>query len=116
MGDEARENAERRIDQVRQVYDRHGVVFHIAWIAAAVIVILAGLAMTVFPGPAMVVLPLGLAMLAVVFGWARRLLLFGVDTGSEAVQAWRDASWWMKAATLVVVAAVAGGIAAWIFI
>ena len=114
MGDEAREEAQRRIDRVRAVYNRHGIVFHIAWIAAAIIVIVAGLAMTVFPGPAMVVLPLGVAMLAVVFGWARRLLLFGADQGADVAHAWNDASTWVKVATLATVAAAAGGIVAWI--
>ena len=116
MGDEAREKAERRIDQVRDVYDRHGVMFHIAWIAAAVVVIVAGLAMTVFPGPAMVVLPLGLAMLAVVFGWARRLLLFGADEGAEVAHAWKDTSMLVKVATVAVVAAAAAGIAALVLV
>ncbi|MBW3562755.1 MAG: PGPGW domain-containing protein [Actinobacteria bacterium] len=68
--------------------------------------------MTVFPGPAMVVLPLGLAMLAVVFGWARRLLVFGADEGAEAAHAWKDASNWIKVATVATAAAVAG-ILAW---
>lgn len=114
MGDEARQKAERRIEQVRDVYDRHGVLFHIAWIAAAVVVVLAGLAMTVFPGPALVVLPLGLAMLAVVFGWARRLLLFGADEGADAARMWHDASTWMKVATVATVTAIAGGVVAWV--
>ena len=112
MGDEARRKAERRIDQARDVYDRHGTLFHIAWVAVAVVVSVAGLAMSVLPGPAMVVLPLGVAMLAVVFGWARRLLLFGADEGADAVHVWNDASTWAKVATVVTVAAVAAGIAA----
>jgi len=33
-----------------------------------------GIAMTVLPGPAIVVIPLGLAILATEFVWARRLL------------------------------------------
>lgn len=37
-------------------------------------VLLIGLAMTVLPGPAIVVIPLGLAILATEFVWARRLL------------------------------------------
>lgn len=116
MGDEARQKAQRRVDQVRDVYDRHGVVFHIAWIAAAVVIIVAGLVMTVAPGPAMVVLPLGVAMLAVVFGWARRLLLFAADEGADAAHAWNNASTLTKVGTVATVAAVAGGIAAWVLI
>jgi tellurite resistance protein TerC len=37
-------------------------------------VLLAGVAMTVLPGPAIVVIPAGLAILATEFLWARRLL------------------------------------------
>ncbi len=38
-------------------------------------VLLVGLIMVVTPGPAMVVIPTGLAILAVEFAWARRWLL-----------------------------------------
>ena len=37
-------------------------------------VVAAGLAMTVLPGPAILVVPAGLAILATEFPWARRLL------------------------------------------
>lgn len=37
-------------------------------------VVIIGLAMIVLPGPAVVVIPLGLAILATEFAWARRLL------------------------------------------
>jgi len=37
-------------------------------------VLLIGIAMTVLPGPAIVVIPLGLGILALEFRWARRLL------------------------------------------
>jgi uncharacterized protein (TIGR02611 family) len=50
------------------------------WLRRAVVavigftVLLIGLAMVVLPGPAIVVIPLGLAILATEFVWARRLL------------------------------------------
>jgi len=37
-------------------------------------VVLAGLAMVVLPGPAIIVIPLGLAILATEFVWAKRLM------------------------------------------
>ncbi len=37
-------------------------------------VVLIGLAMTVLPGPAIIVIPSGLAILATEFAWARHLL------------------------------------------
>lgn len=36
--------------------------------------LLIGIVMTITPGPAMVLIPLGLAVLAIEFAWARRLL------------------------------------------
>lgn len=39
-----------------------------------VTVLLIGLAMIVLPGPAFIVIPVGLGILAVEFAWARRLL------------------------------------------
>ena len=42
--------------------------------AAGGIVLVAGFAMIVLPGPAIVVIPLGLAILAVEFAWAKRWL------------------------------------------
>lgn len=50
-------------------------------------VVLFGLALTVLPGPAVVVVPLGLAILATEFAWARRLVRRG-----RAV--WEDARGW----------------------
>ena len=53
--------------RAERVYTRHGRVFHIVWIGAGFVVLLGGLAMTVFPGPAVVVIPIGLAMLSLHF-------------------------------------------------
>ena len=39
-----------------------------------VTVVLIGIALIVLPGPAFIVIPLGLAILAIEFAWARRLL------------------------------------------
>ena len=51
-----------------------------AWFRRAVVgvigftVLLIGVAMVVLPGPAVIVIPLGLAILATEFVWAKRLL------------------------------------------
>lgn len=55
-------------------------IIKFTWLKRAVVavigftVLLIGLAMVVLPGPAIVVIPLGLAILATEFVWARRLL------------------------------------------
>jgi len=55
-------------------------VDNVPWLRKAIVsvigftVLLIGLAMTVLPGPAIIVIPLGLAILATEFVWAQRLL------------------------------------------
>lgn len=46
-------------------------------------IVLFGLALIVLPGPAVIVVPLGLAVLATEFAWARRLLKRGGDLWSK---------------------------------
>ena len=48
------------------------------------LVTLAGLLLLVLPGPALVVIPLGLALLALEFGWAERALIRTLDRAEAA--------------------------------
>jgi len=50
-------------------------------------VLLTGLAMIVLPGPAIVVIPIGLAILATEYVWARRLL-DRVKSSASSVKVW----------------------------
>jgi hypothetical protein len=52
-------------------------------------VVLFGLALFVLPGPAVVVVPLGLAILATEFAWARRLIRRGGVFWGHARRRWR---------------------------
>ena len=72
-----------RVEKVQRRYQNHSVIFRVLWIVAGLTVVAAGLAMTLLPGPALVVLPIGLAMLAAEFAWARRLLNLGIDRGVD---------------------------------
>ncbi|MGH8866966.1 MAG: PGPGW domain-containing protein [Actinomycetes bacterium] len=78
----------QRVDHFRErsqeTYTRHGRLFRVGWTIAAFVVLLGGLAMTVLPGPAVVAVPLGLAMLSLRFTWASRLVDVGLDKGTEA--------------------------------
>ena len=64
---------ERLLERREQHQDRH-IVFRILWGIAGTLVLIGGLIMLVTPGPAFVLLPVGLAMLALEFEWAERLL------------------------------------------
>jgi hypothetical protein len=52
-------------------------------------VVLFGLALIILPGPAVVVVPLGLAILATEFAWARRLIRRGGAVWSKTRRRWR---------------------------
>jgi tellurite resistance protein TerC len=51
-------------------------------------VVLFGLALIALPGPAVVVVPLGLAILATEFAWARRLIRRGGTVLGKARRRW----------------------------
>ena len=64
----------------------------IAVFAVGGLILLVGLSMIVLPGPALVVIPVGLTVLATQFGWARRLLCKMKDKGREMLSPFRRRS------------------------
>jgi uncharacterized protein (TIGR02611 family) len=63
-----------RLAQRRDAHLRRSVLYRVLFAIAGGIVTVAGLAMLVLPGPALVVIPIGLAMLSLEFAWAERAL------------------------------------------
>ena len=62
-------------------------------------VLLFGVALIVLPGPAFVVIPLGLAILATEFAWARRWLAIvreATEKGVDKLSAFRWAQRWIQ--------------------
>ncbi len=59
-----------RLAERREAHLQRGTFYRIVVAVAGAIVTVAGLAMLVLPGPALVVIPIGLAMLAMEFAWA----------------------------------------------
>ncbi len=49
-------------------------------------VVLLGVAMLVLPGPALIVIPAGLAILALEFAWARRWLRIARERSQQALE------------------------------
>src|SRR4051795_6720052 len=78
MADESKPSkAQQLVDGLAERRRRHkerSRVYRAAVVAAGVIVLLGGLAMTVLPGPAVVVIPIGLSLLALEFVWAETVL------------------------------------------
>jgi tellurite resistance protein TerC len=61
--------AERRVAHLQR-----GRLYRVLVMLAGATVTLAGMTMLVLPGPALVVIPIGLALLALEFAWAEKLL------------------------------------------
>jgi uncharacterized protein (TIGR02611 family) len=68
-----------RLAERREEHLRRNRIYRLGFAIVGATVTLAGIAMLVTPGPAFVVIPIGLAMLALEFAWAERLLDRALD-------------------------------------
>ena len=71
--------------------DRMPVVRKVVYSVIGLTVLLLGVAMMVLPGPAIIFIPLGLAILASEYAWARRIIRRGRVFVEKAK---RTRSWW----------------------
>ena len=76
MGGEQRPRPKliEKLEARREQHLQRGRLYRVLFALAGVTVLVAGLIMLVTPGPAFVLIPIGLAMLALEFTWAERLL------------------------------------------
>jgi uncharacterized protein (TIGR02611 family) len=105
MVERLREQRERHLERpkvVRALYVVVGVTF-----------LLAGIAMLVAPGPAFVVIPIGLAILSLEFTWAERLLERSLEQAERAKQSAKETTTAQRILTGVAVALAAGAFVAW---
>ena len=75
--------------------------------------LLAGIAMLVAPGPAFVVIPVGLAILSLEFTWAERLLERSLEQAETAKRKAAQTSTAQRIVTGVAAALGAGAFVAW---
>jgi uncharacterized protein (TIGR02611 family) len=102
-----------RLAERRVAHRRRGRVYRIGFVAAGAVVTLVGAAMLILPGPALLVIPIGLAMLAMEFDWAERLLDRALAQAERAQRTASEASTAQKLLSVVVSLAVIGGLVAW---
>jgi len=76
-------------------------------------VLLSGLAMLVLPGPAFLVIPIGLAILALEFTWAETMLERAIEQGEKAKQRATETTTTQRVLTGVAVALGAAAVAVW---
>jgi uncharacterized protein (TIGR02611 family) len=83
------------IDGLRERRERHrerSRIVRVAVVLAGFVVVLAGLAMIPLPGPGLLVVAVGLAVLALEFVWAERLLERTVDRMTKTSETVREAT------------------------
>lgn len=94
--------AERRAEHLQRAR-----VYRLLVVVAGAAVTLAGAALLVLPGPAFVVIPIGLAMLALEFAWAERLLDRAIERADLAQRTARKTTTAQRVLALLVAAALA---------
>ena len=99
----------RKLRARQAEHKRRGPLYRAAFIVVGVAVLGAGIAMLALPGPAFVVIPIGLAILSLEFAWAEHLLEKALIKGEEAKRKASEASPAQKAFSA---AAVGCGVAA----
>ena len=76
----------------RERHKLRGRLYRVVFAMAGATVTLAGVIMFVTPGPALVVIPIGLAMLALEFAWAEEMLERAVERAEAAKRTATEAS------------------------
>jgi uncharacterized protein (TIGR02611 family) len=73
-----------RLEARREEHIRRGRFYRLVFALAGAIVLLGGLVMLVTPGPAFVLIPIGLAMLSLEFVWAEKMLEHALERAEIA--------------------------------
>src|SRR3954447_11069217 len=81
-----------RLQERKEQHLQRSRIVRVLYVMVGFAVLLAGLAMLVLPGPAFLVIPIGLAILALEFNWAERMLERAIEQGEKAKQRATDAT------------------------
>jgi uncharacterized protein (TIGR02611 family) len=99
----------------REAHARRSRFYRIGFTIVGATVTLAGIAMLVTPGPAFVVIPIGLAMLALEFAWAERLLDRALDQAEIASRKAAETTRMQRImGAIATVLAIAAAVTAWL--
>jgi len=97
----------KKLQRRRRSHREHGTIYRAAFVVAGAVIVLGGLVMLVLPGPAFLVIPLGLAILSLEFPWAGRLLDTALVHAEQAKEKAANTSRSQKILTGVAIAAAA---------
>ncbi|MEA2178259.1 MAG: tellurite resistance protein TerC, partial [Solirubrobacteraceae bacterium] len=75
-----------KLQERKEIHLQRSRWVRILYVLVGFTVLLGGLAMLVLPGPAFLVIPIGLAILALEFTWAEAMLERAIEQGEKAKQ------------------------------
>jgi uncharacterized protein (TIGR02611 family) len=102
-----------RLEARRATHHQRSRIYRIGFAALGTLILVAGVVMIVTPGPAFVLIPIGLAMLALEFKWAEELLERSLEQAQIAQERAAQATRTQRVlGVLAGLAAVAAGVTA----
>jgi uncharacterized protein (TIGR02611 family) len=102
-----------RLRAQREHHRERSKIIRALYAVVGVTVLLAGLAMLVTPGPAFVVIPIGLAILSLEFAWAEHLLDKAIEQGEKAKRKAAETTRTQRIITAIAGALAVAAIVAW---
>lgn len=100
----------RKLRARQEEHRGRGKLYRALFVLLGLVVLAVGIAMLALPGPAFVVIPIGLAILSLEFAWAGRALEKAIEQAEKAKRTAKETSRFQKA--VVAVATVLGVAAA----
>src|ERR671913_562129 len=112
-GEAAKPTLVERLRAQREQHRERPKIVRAAFVVAGFTLLLGGVAMLVLPGPAFVVIPIGLALLSLQFTWAERLLDRSLEEAAKAQQKAAETTTAQRVFTGIAAALGAGAFVAW---
>ncbi len=103
----------RRLRDQRERHLQRSRPVRYLFVAAGFTIFLLGVVMLVTPGPAFVLIPIGLALLSLEFTWAERLLDRSLEQAEKAKQKAAETTTTQRVLTGVAAALATGAFVAW---
>ena len=115
MDDRPKPRIVERLEAQRERHHERAKVVRVLYAIAGLTLLLGGIAMLVLPGPAFVVIPIGLALLSLEFTWAERLLDRSLEEAAKAQKKAAQTTPTQLVLTGVAFALGAAALAAWAY-
>lgn len=102
-----------RLEAQRDRHRRRHIVVRVLYIVVGFTLLLGGVGMLVLPGPAFVVIPIGLAILSLEFVWAEGLLDRALEKGEIARKKATETTTPQRVVTVIAVVLGAAALLVW---